>query len=62
VGDDFRGAIVVTVDPDDLNLVGELSQERQDSPVLFLEAPKVDGIKDVAVEDEPLGRHGPGFD
>ena len=55
VGDDFGGAVVVADDPDDVDFVGEVTDLGEDFPVGFLEAAEVDGVEDVAVDDEAAG-------
>lgn len=55
VGDDVGGAVVVAGDPDGFELVGEVADLGEDFPVGFLEAAEVDGIEDVAVDDEAAG-------
>ena len=44
---------MVAGQPDDLDLVGQLSQQRQNLPVVLVEAAEVDRVEDVAIEDEP---------
>ena len=55
MGDDFGGAVVVADDPDDIDFVGEVADLGEDFPVGFLEAAEVDGVEDVAVDDEAAG-------
>ena len=55
VGDNFGGAVVVADDPDDVDFVGEVSDLGEDFPVGFFEAAEVDGVEDVAVDDEAAG-------
>ena len=55
VGDDIGGAIVIAGDPDDLDFVGEVADLGEDFPVGFFEAAEVDGVEDVAVDDEAAG-------
>src|SRR5262245_4163570 len=51
----FRGAIVVAGDPNDLHLIGQLSQERQHFPMALVQPPKVKRIENVSIQDDPIG-------
>jgi hypothetical protein len=55
VGDNVRGAVVVAGDPDEIEFVGEVADEGEHFPVRFFQAPEVDGVKDIAVDDETAG-------
>ncbi len=52
VRDDIGGAVVVAGDPDDVNLVGKVADLRKHFPVGLFEPAEVDGVEDVAVDDE----------
>ena len=55
--DDLGRAIVIAVDPGNLDPVRKLAEQRQHLPVMFLQPAKIDGIENVAVEDKPLCEH-----
>jgi hypothetical protein len=56
VGDHFGRAVMVPGDPNNLDPVRQLSEQRQNFPVVLLEPAKVKRIKDVAVQYEFCGR------
>jgi len=53
--DDLGRTIVIAIDPDNLDVVRKFAKERQDLPVVFLQATEVDRIEHVAVQNEFLG-------
>ena len=55
VGNDLGRAVVVPADPDDFQMVGELTEERKDFPVCLDQPPEVERIEQIAVEDQPAG-------
>src|SRR5262249_45610242 len=59
VRDDLRRAIVIAANPNDLEVVGEFADQREDLPVALLEPAEGDGVKHVAIEDEPGRRQRP---
>lgn len=55
MGDDLGGAVVVAGEPNDFDVIGELAKERKDLPVMLGKPAKIDGIEDIAIEDQPGG-------
>jgi len=49
---DVCRAVVITANPDNLNSVRKLAKQRQYFPVRLFQAPEVDGIEDVAIENQ----------
>jgi hypothetical protein len=54
MGYHLRGTVVISAYPPDFQIVREFSEKRQDFPVFFGQAPKVDGVEDVAIENQTL--------
>jgi hypothetical protein len=52
VQQDLGRAVVIAGQRDDINAFGQLADERQDSPVVFIQAAEVHGIEDVAIQDQ----------
>lgn len=57
-GDELGGAVVISIEPDDGDLIGHGSQQRQDLPVVLFEPSEVMRVENVAVENESRGRDG----
>ena len=60
--DDFRGSVVVAVDPDDFNLIGQFPQQGQHLPMVLLQPAEINRIENVSVENQLLGGSQAGLD
>ncbi len=58
----LRRAVMVAADPGDPDPAGELPEQGEDLPVTLVQAPEVDGIEDITVEDQLPGGNLGGFD
>ena len=52
VQQDLGRAVVIAAQRDDINPVGQLADERQDSPMVSIQAAEVQGVEDVAIQDQ----------